>query len=351
MNPAIVVTPFLLEPVDVLVVVVVAISWVFILYVLASAVVSISSALRSLAPPPVKPVFDWLVGQANALQRWAGEQAAERLAPVTHLIRHIDNRLRRYLEAQTGVHNRTLAALRVIRYDVIPRVELALITFVQARTAAVIAYVQAVDAALRREIAVVAIGQLAYTQAVAQALQRQLASTRAELLADDRAITAYTQSLVAQAMLRADQEFERAVKLAQLDDQAVITYAQSIGAQSQQYARQLVGQEQAQRVQQGLDLQQQITATGATILTLVLPQIATLATRIKSLEDSPCQQKCQTLGSLGNNLDGLDLAALLALLVGAAEHPHEAAPVVRSLLTPGSQLVSGELLGLLGGQR
>jgi hypothetical protein len=351
MTRSIIVTPFLLEPVDALIVVVVATSWVFVLYVLAMAVVNISRVLRQLAPPLVRPIFDWLTGQATAIENWAHEQAAERLLPVTHLFRHIDNRLRRYLEAQTGAHGRALAAIRRVRFDVIPRVQNALITFVQERIAAVIAHTNAVAAQLHARITAVSAAQTAYTQAVAQQLQRQLAQTRAELLADDRALLTYTQQLVTQAMVRADQEIARAIRALQLDDQLVITYAQSLATQSQAYTRSLVTNEQQQRLAQGNELQREIATTATAVISLILPQIATLARRIKSIEDSPCQQECQTLGQLGSNLDGLDLAALLALLIGAAEHPHEAAPVVRSLLTPGSQLVSGELLGLLGGRR
>jgi hypothetical protein len=351
MTPAIVVTPFLLEPVDALLIVVVAFSWVFILYVLAQTLVALSQGLRALAPPPVRPLFDWLAGQANALDRWAKEQAAQRLLPITHLFRHIDNRLRRILEANTGAHNRALAALRVIRFDVIPRVQNALIAFTQARTAAVLSFVQAVERQLLATVDAVRAELVTYTTARTDALLTTLLLVRAQLLADDRAIIAYSQSLTATAMLRADQEFERAVKLAQLDDQQVITYAQSLATQSQQYARQLVANQQSRTDAQVADLQRQVTSTATAILTLVLPLVATLADRVKQIEDSPCQQQCRTLGQLGNDLGGLDLAALLALLIGAAEHPHEAAPLVRDLLTPGSTLVSGELLQLFRGAR
>jgi hypothetical protein len=346
MRPSIIITPFLLEPVDALIVVVVAVSWVFILYVAAMAVVSLSQALRSFAPPPLRPIFDWLVNQATAIENWAHEQAAQRLLPVTHLFRHIDNRLRRYLEAQTGAHGRALAAIRRVRYDVIPRVQNALIVFVENRVAALIAYNQAVAAQLNARMSALNTAQQAYSLALAQQLQLQIARTRAELLADDRAVIAYAQQLTTQAMVRADQEIERAVRALQLDDQLVITYAQQLATQSQAYTRQLVQTEQAQRVAQGLDLQTQITTTATAILTLVLPQLANLARRIKSIEDSPCQQKCETLGNLGSNLDGLDLAALLALLVGLSTHPKEGAQAIEAFLGPGAKLASAPLLGL-----
>jgi hypothetical protein len=334
MTRSIIITPFLLEPVDALIVVVVAVSWVFILYVAAMAVVSLSRALRSFAPPPLRPIFDWLTGSATAIENWAHEQAAERLLPVTHLFRHIDNRLRRYLEAQTGAHGRALAAIRRVRYDVIPRVQNALIVFTQERIAAVIAYTNAVVAQLNARMTALTAAQTAYTQAVAQQLQLQLAQTRAELLADDRAVIAYTQSLVAQAMLRADQEFERAVRLAQLEDQLVITYAQSLNAQTAQYARQLVANEQAQRLAQGADLQRQIATTATAVITLVLPQIATLARRITSIEESPCQQKCETLGQLGGNIEALDLAALLAFIGYSAHDEHGAEQLAEQVISP-----------------
>jgi hypothetical protein len=334
MRPSIIITPFLLEPVDALIVVVVAVSWVFILYVAAMAVVSLSQALRSFAPPPLRPIFDWLVNQATAIENWAHEQAAQRLLPVTHLFRHIDNRLRRYLEAQTGAHGRALAAIRRVRYDVIPRVQNALIVFVENRVAALIAYNQAVAAQLNARMSALNTAQQAYSLALAQQLQLQIARTRAELLADDRAVIAYAQQLTTQAMVRADQEIERAVRALQLDDQLVITYAQQLNTATAQYARQLVLQEQQQRQAQVADAERQAVAIGGAVLGLTMTAVAQLASRVKQIEDSDCQQKCETLGQLGGSIEALDLAALLAFIGYSAHDEHGAEQLAEQVISP-----------------
>jgi hypothetical protein len=83
-------------------------------------------------------------------------------------------------------------------------------------------------------------------------------------------------------------------------------------------------------------LAQALTATGAIALSLEA---------IRQLE---CIKQCGPLGQLGNDLQALDLAALLALLLGAASHPQEGAQAVTALLGPGARFAHDEIRQLFG---
>ena len=115
-------------------------------------------------------------------------------------------------------------------------------------------------------------------------------------MAEDRAIIAYVQQLTQAAIVRADQETARALQAAFAEDAQVVAYAQQLATQTAQYARQLVVQQQARTDAQVTQAEQYAQQIGVAVLTLVLPQVAQLVQRVKTLEDSPCQQECQTLG-------------------------------------------------------
>jgi hypothetical protein len=260
--------------------------------------------------------------------------AEARLQPLIDTIKRIDNRLRALARHNTLTHQAALVTLRHIRFDIIPQVQNALIVFIQNRVAALIAYNQAVAAQLNARMSALSSAQQAYSLALAQQLQLQIARTRAELLADDRAVIAYAQQLTTQAMVRADQEIERAVRALQLDDQLVITYAQQLNTATAQYARQLVLQEQQQRQAQVADAERQAVAIGGAVLGLTMTAVAQLASRVKKIEESDCQQKCETLGQLGGSIEALDLAALLAFIGYSAHDEHGAEQLAEQVISP-----------------
>lgn len=346
MRPLIVLLPFADELVGTWVAIVIAVSWAIVLAFAVTALLNLVQSLRPFVPPFARAVYDAITGVLVHLHDWAYSRAEAQLAPITNAIRHWDNRIRNYMRANAGVHQATLAALRRIRFDVIPAVEVALIGFVQERIAAVIAFtILAVDHT-RAQVAAELAALQQFTVLAVDHTRALLAQEAAQRRQDDQLVIGYAQALTAQAITRADQELARALQAAYLEDAAIAAYARTLAGDVVAYAQQLVAQEQRRADAEVAQVTQYAQSVGFAVLTLVLPQLQALTQRVKAIEDSPCQQECRTLGQLGQNLDGLDLAALLAWLLGAAEHPKEAAGAVAGTLTPGANLVSAQLLGL-----
>lgn len=141
----------------------------------------------------------------------------------------------------------------------------------------------------------------------------------------------------------------------QLHAQA-LGFATEVGADANAYSRQLALQEQAFTQQVGTeaeaftkgvaqDLERYIESVGkaaaadtrAVTGAAVAPLAGALAlaqTAIRTLENSKCQQFCNSLGNLGAGLEAIDLAALLALVAEAAHDPGTVAKFISGTIAP-----------------
>ena len=108
-----------------------------------------------------------------------------------------------------------------------------------------------------------------------------------------------------------------------------------------------------------LNLEREFTTDLDQLRTLLQAQLGTLAatlglalsqvtSRVQTLENSPCQQFCGILGELGQLLQGLELAGLIALVAEAYAHPDQVVRTIeQDLVQPVEQGVSSAL-GLFG---
>lgn len=95
------------------------------------------------------------------------------------------------------------------------------------------------------------------------------------------------------------------------------------------------------------ELGSQIDARTAATAAAAAAATAAVATRVKSLEDSNCQQECLTLGGLGAELDLLEFGLILGLVAVIAHDPKGAARVLVQDVMPAARETAGALRSLV----
>jgi hypothetical protein len=292
---------------------------------------------------------DLLIRAANTARDWA----LAGVSPLTGVFRQLSRSGRDHATANLNAHAQTGGALQHLRFAVVPRAVREAESYAQDRIDSAVRYAWslwqlgrqytdqrvAAVASLARQLYALAVRHAdqvgEYVRVYAEELQRQ-ALRYAE--AGDRADQSYAQRL-AEASARYAQALSEQANAYSRELQAVSEAdARSLARESQDYARAL--SQRSEEYARGLARD---VATYAQALSLPLAQAVT------ALERSPCLQRCQVLGQLGAELEGLDLGALLALVVAAAADAPAVARELDSVLAPELEDVGQSLRGLLVG--
>lgn len=215
-----------------------------------------------------------------------------------------------------------------VRYQALPAVEAQLVAYVQSLAGEIIQY---------------AAGLVAQAEARADAEVASVARYAGELVAGAEAradaeivdVEHFVESTAATVTAYAGQLAVDVERAAEAGDQVVADYAsalagdvlaeavrlvagaealaESIGIASQDFTREAVGAAEAEA---GAAIA--VAAAAATAA------IAGVAVRVSEIEDSPCQRACSPLGDIGQLVQGLEDAGLLAILLGVvAEALHD----------------------------
>ena len=108
-----------------------------------------------------------------------------------------------------------------------------------------------------------------------------------------------------------------------------------------------ISAERAHADQVGAEAHSYTDAQTAAIAATAAAAVAAVATAVKAIEDSPCQQRCSTLGNLGGELEALELGLLLAGLAVLVREPKPAADAVVRTLAPDFQAAVRTLAGVV----
>lgn len=158
--------------------------------------------------------------------------------------------------------------------------------------------------------------------------------------------TGYAQGLFAQAVnesrageARAESyaaaEATQGVEFTRQAYASAIGYADWVGQTAEGYAEALTGG--AIRQAEGENARTLAYATAAA---------TALAAAVAAIENSPCMQRCMTLGQLGAELEGLDAIALAALVIEATRDPQAFAREFQAEFGPVIEIVRETLAGL-----
>lgn len=151
-------------------------------------------------------------------------------------------------------------------------------------------------------------------------------------------LTQYTQLLVTQTQMLARDLFRQAEELDRLLEDMLAGYARALFTQALTYVdRQLLDLRNFLDWARRQDLEYVRGLIGAAAVALALT-IAGVVARVKTLEDSPCQKYCNPLGDLGQLLQGVEDAGLVALLLALsaqmAHDPKGTAHAIDQLIGP-----------------
>jgi hypothetical protein len=255
------------------------------------------------------------------------------LADLLHRAAAVENTLSRYI---VGSIDNTFNTMWRLRYQVLPAQELRSAEYARALASAAVQYAQALAVQVAQQAEARVQQAIQYAQALTgQAIQYAQALTQAaEARSEARTLEAerYAQALAQQAEAFTVAETDRAVRYseqlamqaidyARLGDLEAERFTERVGAQANDYARAL------ERV--AVD---HADAVGAATAAAAAAATAVVAARVAQVEDSPCQRFCNPLGDLGQLLQGLEDAGLLAVLVGLVQEVrHDPAAVQRVL--------------------
>jgi len=172
----------------------------------------------------------------------------------------------------------------------------------------------------------------------ADAVGLQVAEYARQLAAQDAAYAlqlatqeaAYVQAVAAAEAAYAGDLFREALDYARAGALGAEAYARGIGTLVEDYARTLTG-----------DAITHSDAAASAVAAVAAAATAAVATRVRDIEDSPCQRFCGPLGDLGSLLQGLENAGLLALMVALVEeartHPDQVADAIGGVVRPLAQ--------------
>lgn len=136
----------------------------------------------------------------------------------------------------------------------------------------------------------------------------------------------------------AERLWQDAVERAMAGDLEVARYAEQIGVQAEGYAQTL------ERIAVGYT-----DTVGAAVAATAAAATAAVATRVQEIEDSPCQRFCSPLGDLGQLLQGLEDAALgaliLELIAECRRNPKAVASMLGEVFTGPAQDALGQVAG------
>lgn len=314
------------------------------------------------------PFLLWLLGQVPVVggwldqhtaqllagaARWIGDRVAGLIYPLTSFVQRVESRWRELVRATLAVGQVAYNAIYHLRWVVIPWVFTTAISIGLAQVQALGRLVQGLYAASLRAID----AAVANLQAqIAQALNTAIATARAlhltalaQALSWAKTVEAEAYQWFTQSVAHAEQLTLNEAQRAQLAEAALWSTLSADVTRVEQYVRdQVWGPGGAVTTVEGdltLGLQQTLQQALAGAAALALP----LTVAIDEVKNSRCMQQCNVLGDLGEDLQALDLGVLLALLLGAATHPKEAAPALIGMLTPGGSNFAGEITGLVKG--
>jgi len=279
--------------------------------------------------------------------RWAGASADGLAQVITAPFQALWSWAWYATEAVTA----TAGAVWRLRWQVLPATVTTLVNW----TLALLGQEQRLRAAADQVVAQYAQALTAQAEAYARSLDLQaldyaralMGAEAAARTAADQLLGGYAQTLAAgaeqyaQALDRqllgwTQQALGDVLRDLAAGDLAAQDYARGIGIAAEDYARGLTGEAEAYA--------RQLAGAGAAAAAAAT---AAVGARVTQLEDSPCQQFCGPLGELGQLLQGLEdaglVAILLALLDEARQHPDQVTSALDATIGQASRAIGHQL--------
>lgn len=298
----------------------------------------------------------WLASNMAALNLLLFNAIAARLADSVRAVGSTINYLTATLDEHWGQQARALEAtsnaIWRVRYQTLPALARQLEAYAAARALAASTY------ALALAKMGVRYTQTAYSSAVVYSRAVGLA---AETYAAGRyvAAVAYARTLFGLANAFTQQSFLAALTDSRAGERRATDYTASAAQMLSRQAQELFGDARARA-----DAEFQIANDYARNLTLGAERHSDLNTAqtvawtasivgavnlaVRAIERSPCMQRCETLGSLGGALEGLDLALIFGLYIAYRENPQGTTRFLNQTIAPGVRDLVAAAEGTIG---